>query len=388
VILSGALMVAFAVPAAAQGATFNVDTTGDTLSAGACAAGTLGQCSLREAVVESNATPPGSGQSNTINVPAGTYTLTRAGLANADGPIAFDARSNELDVEVNTKILGAGSGEDPTQDTIVQAGTNATNGISLIFIVNGYTNLANVEPLDATLQGMTLQFGRNHYIDSGAAWGYGGAVEYESGDGGQLNLSNDLITQNSTTDGDGGGVAVFDTPSPQTSNRSLTTISNSTISDNTSVETEGGGQGGGVFAGTPEPLVVLGSTITGNSAVNGAGCTNHQCSTGGGVFAFGPNLSVAGSTPSSITNTTISNNATAGEGGGLEITRAMTISGTTFSGNTLTNAGSPTLEGGAGMYTASEPDTVSVTGSTFTGNDAGSGHGGAIVNDGGTEFDR
>jgi hypothetical protein len=383
-ILAGAMAFAFAVPAAAQAATFEVNTTGDTLSAGACAAATPAQCSLREAVIESNATPPAAGQSNTINVPAGTYTLTRTGAANADGPIAFNAQNNELDIEVNTKILGAGAGEDPSQDTIVQAGTTATNGISLIFIVNGYTNLANVKPLDATLQGMTLQFGRNHYIASGAAWGYGGAVEYESGDGGQLTLTNDLITQNSTTDGDGGGVAVFDTPSPQTSNRSLTSISNSTISDNTSVEPEGGGQGGGVFAGTPEPLVVSGSTITGNSAVNGSSCTNHQCSNGGGLLEFGPNLTVAGSTPSSITNSTISNNSAALEGGGLNTERAITISGTTFSGNALTNAGTPTLGGGGGLYSAVEPNSTSVTGSTFTGNDAGAGHGGAIVNDGGT----
>src|SRR6202000_2508726 len=55
-----AACLALVVPstAFAAGTTFNVNTTNDTLSAGACAAATAGQCSLREAVIESNATPP------------------------------------------------------------------------------------------------------------------------------------------------------------------------------------------------------------------------------------------------------------------------------------------------------------------------------------------
>ena len=75
-----AACLALVVPstAFAAGTTFHVNTTNDTLSAGACAAATAGQCSLREAVIESNATPPTAGASNTINVPAGTYQLTRS----------------------------------------------------------------------------------------------------------------------------------------------------------------------------------------------------------------------------------------------------------------------------------------------------------------------
>ena len=153
-----AACLALVVPstAFAAGTTFSVNTTNDTISAGACAAATVGQCSLREAVIESNATPPTAGASNTINVPAGTYQLTRSSAGG--GPAnAFNSQTNELDIEVNTKVLGAGQGTDPVHDTIVEAGTTVSNGISLIFIVNGYTNLATAKPLDATLSGMTMR---------------------------------------------------------------------------------------------------------------------------------------------------------------------------------------------------------------------------------------
>lgn len=377
-------------PSAASAAQFFVNRTDDP-APGALATtcnntsntDTSTSCSLREAVIKSNANAPASGQSNTITLAAATYTLSHTGPKNADGPSAFDSQANELDIEVSTKVIGQGPGS-----TTVQAGTNATNGISLIFIINGYSSLPAAKPLDATLQGLTLQFGRNPYIDSGAAWGFGGAVEYESADGGQLTLTNDVITNNSTTDGDGGGVAVFDDAPTGTitSTRSLTTISSTTISNNTAVETEGGGAGGGVFAGTPEPLVITGSTISGNSATNGSGCNaNKQCAAGGGVLEFGPNLT--GGTPSSITNSTFSGNSTAFRGGGLWNSRPMTISGSTFTGNTLTNAapvpsGSP--GGGGGVYNVSEPNTTAITNSTFTGNSAGGGNGGAVANDGGT----
>ena len=52
--------------------TFTVNTTADGVNPGACAAATAGQCTLREAVIEANTTAG----TDTIMVPAGTYTLT------------------------------------------------------------------------------------------------------------------------------------------------------------------------------------------------------------------------------------------------------------------------------------------------------------------------
>ncbi len=48
--------------------TFTVNTTADTVTPGACAAATAGQCSLREAIIEANATAG----TDTIIVPTGT----------------------------------------------------------------------------------------------------------------------------------------------------------------------------------------------------------------------------------------------------------------------------------------------------------------------------
>ena len=382
-LVAACLAVVIPSTAFAAGTTFNVNTTNDTLSAGACAAGTAGQCSLREAVIESNATPPTAGASNTIDVPAGTYQLTRSSVGG--GPAnGFNSQTNELDIEVNTKILGAGQGTDPAHDTIVEAGTSTTNGISLIFIVNGYTDLATAKPLDATLSGMTMRFGRNLY-QTNDLWGAGGAVEYESADGGQLTLDGDLITENSATNGSGGAVAAFnDSTGTLVSPRSLTTITNSTISDNTDAAASGG-TWGGIFAASPEPMVISNSTISGNQSLSGSACTD-PCANGGGILEFfGP--FVAGSTPSSITNSVISGNQAQFDGAGLDTLRPITISGTVFSNNVLTDAGVQSggaIGGGAGLYSVSSPGTTEVTGSTFTGNAAGAGAGGGVANGDGT----
>ena len=87
--------------------------------------------------------------------------------------------------------------------------------------------------MDVTISGATLTHGTNRYDI--ATWGPGGALESDASDGGQLTLSNDVITDNSTTDGEGGGVTPFNdarnnsTPNAITSNRSKVTITNTTI---------------------------------------------------------------------------------------------------------------------------------------------------------------
>src|SRR5512140_2617466 len=91
--------------------TFTVNTTNDTLSAGACAAATPGQCSLREAIIEANATAG----TDTIMVPAGTFTLTRPRVAGD-----FTAQHGTLDVTDSVNIIGAGQ-----NTTIIQGGALA-----------------------------------------------------------------------------------------------------------------------------------------------------------------------------------------------------------------------------------------------------------------------
>src|SRR5260370_19505523 len=89
--------------------TFNVNTTNDGVFPGACAAATPNQCTLREALIESNG--------DTVMVPAGTYTLNIARVAD-DCTGKFGA----LSVEHTVTIVGAvDGGGNPT--SIVQAGT-------------------------------------------------------------------------------------------------------------------------------------------------------------------------------------------------------------------------------------------------------------------------
>ena len=347
------------LPGRVSAATFNVNTTTDIVSAGACAAQTAGQCSLREAVIESNATAG----ANLINVPGGTYTLTRSAGTPGVDPTSFDSMHNELDLQNDVTISGAGAGS-----TIVQAGTSATNGISLLFIINGYTGATPIRTVNATISGLTLRFGRNQYTHNG--WGFGGAIEFESGDGGALTLSNDVITQNHTTDGSGGGVASFNDPptGTATSSASRTTITNSTISNNTATLPSGfSSDAGGVFAGSLEPLFISNSTISGNSV------TGTTTGFAGGIGTANPMLL---GIRDSVTNTTISGNSAVTDGAGAYLRRPTDITDASFAGNTLSGAGSS----GGGLESLSVGGTTIVSGSTFTGNSAT--NGGAIENRG------
>lgn len=85
-----------------QANTFTVNNTADTQDAspgnGVCAdAG--GNCTFRAAIMEANALAG----NDTINLPAGTYTLTLAGV-NENGCLTGD-----LDVTSNIVVFGAGA---------------------------------------------------------------------------------------------------------------------------------------------------------------------------------------------------------------------------------------------------------------------------------------
>jgi len=97
-----ALVLCAAAPVSAL--TFNVNTTADTVDAntadGVCADGS-GNCSLRAAVMQSNA----SSGADTINLPAGTYALT-IGSGSSD----LDASIGDLDLSSGgATFVGAGA---------------------------------------------------------------------------------------------------------------------------------------------------------------------------------------------------------------------------------------------------------------------------------------
>ncbi|MCL4877924.1 MAG: sortase [Anaerolineae bacterium] len=397
-------------------ATFNVDDTSDVGDAnpgdGNCDDG-AGNCTLRAAVEEANNLVG----DDTINLPAGTYLIT-----------------STLDIDESVTIIGTG-------DPVIDA--QNLNGVR-IFDVQGVANLE--------IQGTTLQNGNADIAE-------GGCIRSFNADS-QVILQN--VTVQGCTAGEGGGVWIFDgslqiTDSTITGNNAVNagtglggavvfiddagtanvvniTISNTTISDNTSDDSVAGiavtlendstgsfnvmqlqnndapgAQGGGVITNNGTTTVLYSnSTIEGNDAGTSVGglaiinvnlenmtiqnntavistgglltngivqitdlnINNNSANGAGGIENLGGTLT--------ITNSTIANNtALLSNGGGLSNAAGgiLDISATTFSGN------SAAAGNGGGIYNQSDNVNNTITNSTFSGNTAPAGSGGAIFND-------
>ncbi len=345
--------------------TFNVNTTTDTVDAqpgdGVCADAN-GNCSVRAAVMESNASlSSGITKSVTISVPAGTYTLTIPGIDGAD------ASHGHLDINAGpVSIVGAGA-----STTIIQAGTavNAQgipNGIDKVFSINPAGAFAG---FSASFSNLTIQFGLNISTLNP----FGGAFDWDAGtDGaGSLSITNCNILNNATvifnntqtTLADGGGVALTnEVPNPAV--EGSITISNSLIQGNIAQDT-----GGGIFEGS-FPMQVSNTTIQNNQAVDnpsvqGIGQSGGQ-QTGGGMSIAGPTVGQQ----TIVQSSTISNNTAGSQGGGIFTTAGIQITSSTISGN---HAGST----GAGLFSNPLNETTQVSGTNITQNVA-SGDGGGI----------
>jgi CSLREA domain-containing protein len=354
----------------AHAATITVNTTDDELN-------TDGDCSLREAIQAANTDTAvdgctaGSGV-DTISLPTGFYILTIAGAGeNANG-------TGDLDITGDVTI----NGEYGPGNTIIQAGTNSTNGIDRVLDVHSG---ATVEIND-----VTVRFGRtpgtsgemcgggirnygtltlnNSTVSGNTAptciigncWGggicnkenatltlnnstvyYNTAASYGGGirNRGTLTLNNSTIADN-TAGLDGGGIYTAGT----------LTLDNSTVADNTADL----GDGGGIF--NAAWLTLNNSTIADNTAVYGGGIYNNGDNTvllimstvadngcaysGGGIYNHS---SVA--TIRLIRSTVNDNDAGMGDGGGIYNSGTLTLDNCTVSGNT-------SGQSGGGIYTA------------------------------------
>jgi predicted outer membrane repeat protein len=325
------LLAALAVPAA-QAASITVDPrAADAASAGD------GRCSLREAVLSINAganvgdcvatvlEPYGS--NDTLNLPAGVYTLTRMGLDEtyvdtAPGNPAIvptvanvaDATVGDLDLLKSVQIIGAGAGA-----TIITWSTDPGVVRDRIFHIHADNN-----PVAVSLQSLSLSNGQTletpikvgpasgmwpalyHLRRAGGAVAVGPAaavVLVDMGQSGQarqagrggsnkpgtpraigatslsLEIKQVIVTGNSAQ-GDGGGIysaGVLSTNALRVSDNSADTagggiytegpasLTNTTIRDNTA---EGGG---GVFGAGSSVVNFVGATLSGNKAVVGGG---------------------------------------------------------------------------------------------------------------------
>lgn len=270
----------------ADAALFTVTKTADT-NDGVCNS----DCSLREAIVAFNA-QAALGGSHTIDIPAGTYVLTRAGAGEdmgATGDLDIAGISNTASLEMR------GAGLDVT---VLDGG--GLDRVLHIQALNAVIELSDLTIRGGSLSGFdqdgaglfsqsTLTLARVALRDNQTA---GSALN----DGGGLysirsaTLMDCIVEGNSTAQGRGGGIF----------NLSTLTLTRSTVSDN---HADGPAGVGGGIASLFE-LIVEDSTIDSNSAGSATGA-------GGGIYT---ERSVQ------MTNSTVSgNDAPAGAGSEISV---------------------------------------------------------------------
>ena len=267
--------------AAAHAAVIAVTTTLDAIADD-------GFCSLREAVLNANADSrlfPAPGEcaagsgADTIELPAGTYTLTIA----PGGP--GNGASGALLLKSTLSIVGTGK-------PVVQGGAQWTDRV--FDVAGGAT---------ASLSGFTVHGG----FTPVGVFSQGGGAGIRSH--GALTLTNMLIEGNragpdGASDALGGGILVYESGS--------LVMTDSAVVNNTQ---------GRASLYSYGPVTITGSAITDNTDTQGFNA-------GAGVFVV--------STTASITNTTITNNTTQnGPGAGLKAdTATVTLDNVTIAGNT------------------------------------------------------
>lgn len=260
---------------------------------GDCTAPANIDCSLRAALSLANANP-----GSTINVAAGTFTLTRADASDATSGLVATA---------SVTITGAGA-----SSTIIEANAMPNTATYRVLYIHG----PNV-----TVSGVTL---RNGVVNLPAGWTDGGAGLLVEGTGARI--VNSTISDNvvSGTNANAIGCGVYASTGDVTLLR--TTISRNTV-DITA--TNGGNwlaYGGGISASFGSVLVQE-STIVDNKA-NGTWLGGAATASGGGI----ENTALT-----TVTNSTISGNSVNGGhgdgGGSSNIVGTLTMTNSTVARN-------------------------------------------------------
>lgn len=332
VVLAAALVGCTEFPKKGQPGYFVVDGTEDAVDAtpgnGKCATA-AGRCTLRAAIMESNALPGAS----TVVLPAGAYTLSLAGSGGAE--------RGDLDVTDGVQLLGGG-----TQTTVIDG-----NGD----VLRARIFLHARERLH--LSDLTLQNGGSPDVP------YGGCVRSDSGTlilrrvavrgcesfsgAGALLVSGLASIEDSTLDGNttasrGGALWVDAT--------AIVGIERSTLSNNTAT------LGGAIYSGGSLGLDDV--TVSGNTGTNGAG----------GINTFGQ---------LDLNNVTVTNNESrqqegSAAGGLANVSRegVVRMRNTVIAGNRQTFGGGPDCSGevrSEGYNLVKSPARCTLTGD-LTGN--------------------
>jgi len=274
------LIFSFFIPSAAQASDFTVNVFDDPTPVAApngCSSG--GRCSLREAILSSNAT---SGPNN-IHLSAGHYVLTLVGNT---GP-----NDGDLNIDTNSAtIMGQGA------DVTSVDGSAIDNPVFTLF--NAGTGLV------FTFQGLTIKGGHN-------ALQIGGGISLQSSSADTLNIESCVFSGNSS---DQGGGALGATGIAATTINVL----NSTFVDNHALN---GGVGGAIGISGPT-LNLNNSTLSANDA-----------NFGGGIVVDSSSATVT----LNVRSSTIFNNQATTSGGGVAFFGSgsvFTVQNTILSGNT------------------------------------------------------
>jgi CSLREA domain-containing protein len=258
---AGCLAVLALVPAAAPAATITVNTTADVH-------GTLGNCSLREAISSANLDGPfggcASGSGNdTIVIPGGTYRLMIPRVAEAAN--GTDNTEGDLDVtDVATlhprfpldRVIIDGNGA-VTDDRVLQ-----TSAVGDGLTIEGLTLRGGSGGVGGGIFGegggavLTL----NRVTVVGNSGTNGGGIIHGGGGASTLAITNSTIAGNSAS-GFGGGLNV---------GSALATLRNVTLAGNTAdSDNDGSGDGGGLEISGSAPVTLQSTLMAGNADRSG-----------------------------------------------------------------------------------------------------------------------
>jgi hypothetical protein len=291
---------------------------------------------LRAAVIAANANPGQDAITFDVN---GTITLTVVGLDD-------NAQAGDLDVTDALTIIGNGPA-----NTVIQGGPSFGNGIDKVFSFNP---LGAQPGFAVSISGLAIQFGTNHGTGVTDGNGEGGGFDFDAGvrDGaGSLAIANCSIFQNSTINGDGGGIALFDGGAISITNTAI----NGNLAGLSDPTAWWGYHGGGIYAvgggaGYASNISIISSSVSNNTAATPGHTPPAQL--GGGVYTDFPGIVILSST--------ISGNTASSDGGGLYGDGFVVGQGSVVSANV--SGGN-----GGGIFGVS-----TVSNSTLAGNSAGS----------------
>jgi CSLREA domain-containing protein len=399
---------------------------------------------LGQLVIQDSVTISGAGAAATVIDAGGASRVVNVSTGGAPGTVAFSgitlqngtgtggagisSISDNITLNVSDSIVTNNSGS-----AIYNGGTlNLTNSTVSDNTTTGFNDGAGI--LNACCSS-TATLTDSTVTGNDAPSGRGGGIYNQA----SLTLVDTDVTGNTAASGGGiwnpaGGTTVSITGGSVSGNTSVgtaggifnqngvLTVDGATISDN-----ETSGNGGGIQNEGAGSATITNSTISGNSAGSGGGIFGHGTvkvanttvsgNSIGGIDVRGT-LTVKGSTISgnvngeaihsegslTVTNSTISNNAAGGVGvyASASTITTTTIIGVTITGNTAgsgisnvtefgagaianmtvtnSNISDNTAESGGGINNFADGGTLTVNGSTISGNMATNGTGGGINN--------